>query len=125
MTEDTFDELMDLLDRPKRYSNYIVSMCCFHEGYRPNLFIYEDTYHCASCERWGTTRSLLDYLTGNSTVIYTQEPFNFRNPFTRWMKDKSLLKVLRSAKNNLKYNLSLRSYLLKRGLDHSIINKLN
>jgi hypothetical protein len=117
------DELMDLLDRPKRYSNYIVAMCDHDGAYRPNLFIYEDTYRCSSCGKWGKTEDLLNQLLGKP-IIYTQEAFNFRNPFTRWTKDKSLLKVLRSAKNTLKHQAVFRSYLLKRGLDHPTINKL-
>ena len=122
MTE-LLDEIYDLVDRPKRYSNYIVCMCMFHEGYRPNLFVYEDMYRCASCETWGTTRNLLDFLNGTPTV-YTGIVQNFRNPFTRWARDKPLLKVLRSAKNHLKHKQFLRSYLYKRGLTDELIDKL-
>ena len=122
---DLLDEVYDLVDRPKRYSNYIVCMCPFHENaYRPNLFVYEDSYKCASCETWGTTRNLLDFLNG-SPVVYTGIVQNFRNPFTRWAgDDKPLLKVLRSAKNHLKHKQFLRSYLYKRGLTDNLINKL-
>ena len=124
LTENLLDEIYELVDRPKRYSNYIVCMCPFHEGYRPNLFIHEDTYRCASCEKWGTTRNLLNYLNG-SPVVYTGIVQNFRNPFTRWVSgDKTLLKVLRSAKNHLKHKSMYRSYLYKRGLTNELIDKL-
>jgi hypothetical protein len=36
------DELMDLLDRPKHYGDYIMAMCPFHEdAYRPNLMVHD------------------------------------------------------------------------------------
>jgi len=95
----------------------------FHEGYRPNLFIYEDTYKCASCGKWGKTEDLLNYLLGKP-VSYSNEQTNLRNPFTRWTRDKTLLQVLRSAKRTLHHRPEFRSYLLKRGLDHPTIDKL-
>jgi len=103
------DEIINHLDYAKRYENYIVSRCPFHDDRRPSFFVYEDWYRCESCGENGSTNSLLDKLDG--TFTFTQ-PQPFRNPFTRWLKQRTLAETLKLAWQN-----GPSVYLRERGVD--------
>jgi len=104
------DEIHDKLES-RHYGHYLSAMCIFHDGYRSNLMIYPDTYVCLSCGAKGKTSNLLKKL---SNIPIIQKIHDFRNPWTRWMKELSLGQVLKSSWNTLMTNPSLGSYLEKR-----------
>jgi DNA primase len=111
------DEIALQLDRATRYENYIVALCPFHSEHRPSFFAYEDWYRCESCGANGPTRKLLDKL--SSTIISSSAPVSFRNPFTRWLKERSLGETLKLAWKN-----GPSVYLRKRGINDEEQRKL-
>ena len=107
---DILDSIHDKIEST-HYGHYLSAMCIFHDGYRSNLMIYPDTYVCLSCGAKGKTSNLLKKL---SNIPIIQKIHDFRNPWTRWMKELSLGQVLKSSWNTLMTNPSLGSYLEKR-----------
>ena len=93
------DEIALQLDNATRYESYLVALCPFHSEHRPSFFVYEDRYRCESCGANGWTSKLLEKLDG--TIISSSAPVSFRNPFTGWMKTRSLGDTLKLAWRNL------------------------
>ena len=117
---DILDEIHDKLES-HHYGHYLAAMCMFHSGYRANLMIYPDMYVCLSCGARGKTSNLLKKL---SNIPVIQKIPDFRNPWTRWMKELSLSQVLKSSWNTLQSNPSLGSYLEKRKVPFNIQREL-
>ena len=111
------DEIALQLDNATRYENYVVALCPFHSEHRPSFFAYEDWYRCESCGANGPTKKLLEKLDG--TIISSSPPVSFRNPFTGWLKDRSLGKTLKLAWKNLPS-----VYLRDRGIDDRLQTEL-
>ena len=106
------DEIAYHLDNATRYENYVVALCPFHSEHRPSFFVYEDWYRCESCGANGPTKKLLSKL--DTSIIASSPPASFRNPFTGWLKERSLGKTLKLAWKNLPS-----VYLRERGVsDH-------
>lgn len=110
---DLLDDLLEVIDGAKRYENYIASLCFFHEDHRPSLMIYEDYYRCLSCDAHGKTSTLLDKIKGNPPKPQLS---SWHNPFTSWLRDCSLDKIMTSAWRFLKDNPCYGNYLKKRGI---------
>jgi hypothetical protein len=104
------DEIAEALDRATRYENYVVALCPFHDENRPSFFAYEDWYRCESCEENGPTSKLLERI-GNVPRTH-KTGSNFKNPFTRWQRDRSLGKTLKLAWQN-----GPSVYMKERGID--------
>lgn len=118
---DEFPDLfLEKLEQAHYYDvGYIVSLCIFHSESRPSLFIYPDMYRCASCGHWGKTSDLLEKL--DKTHIYPhQEQSYSHNPFTRWLKDNTLSKVIHIANINLPIK-----YISDRGISPDIQRQLH
>jgi hypothetical protein len=105
------------LDNATRYENYVVALCPFHTEHRPSFFVYEDWYRCESCGANGPTKKLLAKLDG--TIISSAPAASFKNPFTGWMKDRSLGDTLKLAWKNLPS-----IYLRERGVSDDDQKKL-
>jgi len=117
------DQVEEKIERAHRYENYVMGMCIFHDGYRPNLMVHEDTYYCLSCGAYGSTESLVEKLSGMPVKI-TKARYT-KNPFTTWKREElSLYNVLKKAYIPLKDNDGYKSYLYTRGLDDWAIQKL-
>jgi CHC2 zinc finger len=125
MIDDLFDQLCDLLDG-RRYSNYFVACCPFHEDHSPSFFVYEDGFFCKSCGKSGKLPYLFKVVKGTpAKITRSQEKKGWYSPFSYWMKNKSLLQVCRQAHHNLMSDKSLASYLIdKRKLRPAYIKKL-
>ena len=117
---DILDEIHDRLES-HHYGHYLAAMCIFHDGYRPNLMIYPDTYICLSCGARGKTKDLLKKL---SNIPVIQKTPDFRNPWTRWMKKLSLSQVLKASWKTLGLNPTLGAYLRHRKIPFNIQYKL-
>lgn len=93
------DEIALSLDNATRYEHYVVALCPFHSEHRPSFFVYSDWYRCESCGANGPTKKLLSLL--DKTIISSPPPASFKNPFTSWLRDRSLGKTLKLAWKNL------------------------
>jgi DNA primase len=113
--------LMEKLDSAHYYdAGYIVSICPFHSESRPSFFIYEDTYRCASCGKWGQTSELAEKL-GSLNVYPHHEPLRYsNNPFSKWLKDHSLYRILEISAMNIPI-----SYLKERGINSDVQKQLH
>jgi DNA primase len=112
--------LLEKLDSAHLYdAGYIVSICPFHLESRPSFFVYEDTYRCASCGRWGQTKELAEKYDSFHTYPKQQEQLYSYNPFSKWLKDHSLYRILEIASMNIPI-----SYLKHRGIDADIQRQL-
>lgn len=107
------DDLLEHLDGARRYEQYIAALCCFHEDHRPSLLIFEDYYRCLACDAHGSTKSLLDKIKGNPPKPKLS---SWHNPFTSWMRNYSLDKIMTSAWRFLRDNPCYGNYLVKRGI---------
>ena len=103
------DEIALHLDNATRYENYLVALCPFHSEHRPSFFVYGDWYRCESCGANGPTKQLLSKL--DKTIVASAPTASFRNPFTGWLRDRSLGKTLKLAWKNLPS-----TYLRERGV---------
>jgi hypothetical protein len=115
-----FSELMEVLDGAHRYSGYIASKCPFHDDHRPSFFVYPDWYKCLSCGATGPTSTLLAKLGKVVRIPNPRAISSHRddNPFTRWMRDKTLKQVLRMGWNTINQNPSMGTYIVRdRGVD--------
>ena len=56
--------------------------------------VYEDWYRCLSCGANGPTHKLVEKLTGRTAIRPTS---NFRNPWSKWLKNQSIKDVISSA----------------------------
>lgn len=110
---DLLDDLLEALDGARRYEHYIASLCPFHDDHRPSFLVYEDWYKCLSCDAHGKTSTLLDKIKGNPPKPQLS---SWHNPFTSWLKDHSLDKIMTSAWRFLKDNPCYGNYLKNRGI---------
>lgn len=110
---DLLDDLLEVLDGSRRYEHYIASLCPFHDDHRPSLLIFEDYYRCLSCDAHGKTSTLLDKIKGN---LPKPKLSSWHNPFTSWLRDYSLNKIMTSAWKFLKNNPCYGNYLVRRGI---------
>lgn len=108
---DILEEVIERLDYAKRYDNAVWGLCPFHSDSRPSLMVHEDYYNCQACGAHGTTKSLLEKLSGHIAAL---APDRFHNPFTGWLKKESLGNILRGAWETLKSRPS--TYLRDRGI---------
>jgi hypothetical protein len=107
------DDLFEVLDGARRYETYIASLCPFHSDHRPSLMVYDDYYRCLACGAHGSTKSLLDKIKGNPPK---PKLTSWHNPFTTWLRDQSLNKIMTSAWRFLKDNPCYGNYLVRRGI---------
>jgi len=111
------DEIALKLNYAKRYENYVVALCPFHDERRPSFFVYEDRYRCESCGANGWTSKLLERIGG--VPISPQKVTNFQNPFTRWSRDRNLAQTLKLAWEN-----APSVYMRERGVDDETQKRL-
>jgi hypothetical protein len=105
MSNNILDEIEERLPNAHRYENYLSGLCVWHEDTRNSLLVYEDTYNCLACRKYGKTRDLLKKLSG---FAFVPRQSDFHNPFTKWLQDYgSLAKVLKLAWENNKRNPSI------------------
>jgi DNA primase len=119
---DEFPDLfLEKLEQAHYYdAGYIVSLCIFHSDSRPSLFIYPDVYRCAACGRWGKTEELVQKLDKTHFYPKQQEQSYSYNPFSKWLKDHSLYRILEISSMNIPI-----SYLKHRGIDADIQRQLH
>ena len=108
---DILDKVAELLDYAQRYEDSVWGRCPFHSDNRPSLMVHEDYYNCQACGAHGTTKSLLEKLSGHIAV---STPDKFYNPWTGWLKKESLGTILHGAWETLKSRPS--AYLRNRGI---------
>jgi len=108
----------------KLYSNYVLMRCVFHDDNHPSLLVYPDKYRCLSCSAWGKTEDLLFQLQSHSAIVRPQKSKNLRNPFNKWLREKSLFQVLKTAYHVLRDFPQQGSYLKKRKLTTELITNL-
>jgi len=108
---DILDEVLERLDYAKRYGDAVWGLCPFHSDSRSSFMVHADRYYCQACGAKGTTKSLLDKLSGH---IARPMPDSFHNPFTKWLKQDTLANTLKLAWQQLKKHPSV--YLRKRGV---------
>ena len=104
------DDIASKLDYAKRYENYVVALCPFHDEKRPSFFVYLDSYRCESCGAKGKTSKLVEKLSG-IPISHKTAP-NFKNPFTTWSRDRTLAETLKLAWQN-----APSVYMRERGVD--------
>jgi len=121
---DILDRLYERLDNCQHYGHYLACVCIFHDDSRPSMMIYEDTYHCLSCGKFGKTSDLLASLNNNTVLLRPQTKPNFRNPWSKWTKNSNLVSILKSSWKILKNEPYLGKYLNHRGIDSSTCTKL-
>ena len=115
MSSDVLAEIIEYLDDARRYEDYILCRCNFHDDTKPSLIIHSDTYRCLSCGAFGRTSKLLEKLSKIPTKPHTKS-YSY-NPFTNWIKKYDTLgKSLKQAHENIKQRPSI--YLKTRGLSH-------
>ena len=110
MYEPDLDEIAEKLDYSRRYENYVVALCPFHDERRPSFFVYENWYKCSSCGAQGPIKKLAEKLSG-IPISHKKAP-NFNNPWTRWSKSRKLSQTLKSAWEN-----GPSVYMRERGID--------
>lgn len=82
------DDLVELLPGAHRYEKYVSALCLWHTDHQNSLFIYSDTFRCASCGHFGNTGLLLSQLKSNVIPHRPRLSNNNpqpRNPITRWI----------------------------------------
>jgi hypothetical protein len=112
-----FEEIKEVLDC-KDYGHYLAAICCFHDDTKPSLFIYEDTYKCVACGAFGRTENLL-HRTDKTRVKYKDHDTPFVNPFSRWLRNKTLSEVCRSAWETINSHPSIAGYIYNRGVEEN------
>ncbi|OGH07428.1 MAG: hypothetical protein A2W22_03095 [Candidatus Levybacteria bacterium RBG_16_35_11] len=112
--QDTLEKLSELLNNARRYENYIASSCPFHDDSRPSFFVYEDTYKCSSCGKWGKTSTLLRQLEKKTMRVVQDQPSYDYNPWSKWLKKMSLPEIVKVSQHILSDRPSM--YLRNRGI---------
>jgi hypothetical protein len=82
----TLDDIIDLLDQPHRYSDYISCLCNFHEDSSPSMLVYENNYICKSCGAHGSLDYLYYKLTGIDTVSKVKIPTKPNRAMGLWKR---------------------------------------
>lgn len=122
------DDLQELLEA-KSYGKYLAARCIFHSDSHASLMVYEDYYRCLACDKHGSTQSLLKQLnSGNIRLLsYSSDNDNNEyvlNPFTRWLRHKTLNQVLKSAWETLNQFPAMGRYITEeRQIDESTRKK--
>jgi hypothetical protein len=111
------DDIASELNRATRYENYVVACCPFHDDSRPSFFVYDDYFRCESCGEQGHPNKLLEHL--NLVPILHKTAPNFKNPWTTWLRDRSLAKTLKFA-----WEKGPSVYMRKRGIDDKTQKRL-
>ena len=126
MTSHILDEIYEQDSNAKRYDRYLATLCPWHDYDTPSLslLIYEDSYHCLSCGRWGKTKDYLVQYSSYSSIPRKPENTFVRNPFNKWLWKEELSPVLKRAYRALKNFPDQGSYLRKRNLTPEEIKKL-
>jgi len=114
---DILDRLYERLDNCQHYGHYLACVCIFHEDSRPSMMIYKDTYKCLSCGAFGKTNDLLAKLENNTVLFRPSNIPNFRNPWSKWIENSNLAKVLKNSWLLLKKEPYLGKYLNDRGIN--------
>lgn len=115
-----FSELEEVLDNPHVYGGYLVSLCPFHSERRPSFFVYPDWYKCLSCGAQGPTNQLLKRLGKIERIISVRakEYYGSSNPFSGWLRDKTLRQTLKMGWETINNNPGMGNYIVKdRGID--------
>ena len=113
------DRLEDKLERVSRYSNYLLSLCPFHDDHNPSFFVYEDFYICKSCGKRGKPEDLLRTL--DKSFKPRPVRINYQNPFTQWLREMDLIELCNRSTSLLKKLPHMGSYLHNRGLDQNLL----
>lgn len=82
----TLDDVIDLLDQPHRYQDYVACLCCFHDDESPSMLVYEDGYYCKACGARGSLSYLHRKLSGFDTVSKVKPPVKFNRSMGLWKK---------------------------------------
>lgn len=121
----TLLELNEKLPGSKLYGHYVASCCLWHDDHNPSMMVYEDGFRCLSCGEKGSIKKLLeklDYIDYTELFRKNQEQKNsdFRNPFSRWLRENTIGSFCREAHYSLK-KFPDQGYMLKqRKIDHLI-----
>lgn len=110
------DDLAELLPGAHRYENYIACLCLWHSDSQPSMFVYNDTFSCKSCGKFGNTKALYEQLKTHSIphrpVVTKSQP---RNPISNWIEVYgSLAKAMYVAHKNLLAHPHMATYLTER-----------
>ena len=70
----TLDDLIDLLEQPHKYQDYVAALCCFHDDTSPSMLVYENGFFCKACGVRGSLSYLHRKLTGFDTVSKVKIP---------------------------------------------------
>lgn len=119
-------EIFETLDMAKQYDGYVVARCPFHSDMRPSFFVYPDWYRCVSCGANGPTDTLLRKLGKvERSLSPHKEQISSDNPFTAWMRYRTLRQVLKTAWETINNNPGLGKYIVEdRGIDEFYRHKL-
>jgi hypothetical protein len=109
-----FDELKEVLEC-KDYGHYLAAICVFHDDTKPSLFIYDDTYRCVACGAWGRTETLLQRV-DKTKVKYKDDETPTVNPFSRWLRTRTLSDICQSAWDTIGRYPMLGNYIYHRGI---------
>jgi len=118
--QEILDGLVDVLDYCHRYENYLLARCPFHQDNRPSFLVFPDKYRCLSCGVWGETSKLLAKIKPSAgSLLAPVTEINFHNPWTKWIRNSTLQKVL-----TLAWQYSPSKYLKDRKIDADTQKKL-
>lgn len=121
------DDIIEALDQVHRYDGYLTALCPFHEDHHPSFFVYTDRYRCLSCGASGETNNLLVRMgkrARTSSVYHRQESTEI-NPFSIWLKHRTLSNVLKTAWRTLNDNPGMGYYITRdRGIPEPYRKKL-
>lgn len=122
-----WSSIKDALDNAHQYDGYIAAACPFHDDLRPSFFVYPDWYRCLACDAQGPTSRLLERL-GKVVRIPNPRAREYTgpiNPFTIWMKQRTLKTTLRIAWEMINQNPGLGNYIVvDRGIDEPYRKRL-
>lgn len=115
-------DLSDKLDG-HFYGHYIAVKCLFHNDENPSMLVFEDGYHCMACGASGGIEKLLKKIKAE-VEPRASEYRDFRNPFSRWLRQFSIADFCHQAHASLKRWPDLKCYLKKRDIDQLIDDQL-
>lgn len=116
------DDVYENVVNAKRYDDYIMMCCLWHEDRHPSLMVHEDFYKCLSCGAFGMTERLLLQL-GSRFVIPKEDNVEVKNPFWKWLRGDDLSSFLKNSYQVLKTYPQQGKYLEDRGLTKDTIQK--
>jgi hypothetical protein len=82
----TLDDIVDLLDNPHKYGDYIACNCNFHDDSSPSMLVYENTFFCKACGMHGSLEYLYRKLSGFDTVSKVKIPVKPNRGMGLWRK---------------------------------------